>query len=70
MIKNDFQPKNKTNRMTHKEEMEYLKKYDPMLYYELNSDPTGTDISDDTTIVVLTIGLLLGIGGLVTWLFI
>ena len=56
--------------MTHKEEMECLKKHDPMLYYELNSDSTGTDISDDTTIVLLTIGLLLGIGGLVTWLFI
>lgn len=26
--------------MTHKEEMEYLKKHDPILYSELTSDPT------------------------------
>lgn len=34
-------------KMTHKEEMEYLKKYNPILYSELTSDPCGTDSSGD-----------------------
>ena len=29
--------------MTHREKMDYLKENDPMLYYELTSNPTGAD---------------------------
>lgn len=29
--------------MTHKEEMEYLRKHDPITYYELTGNPTGSD---------------------------
>lgn len=29
--------------MAHKEEMEWLKKNDPITYYELTSNPTGAD---------------------------
>lgn len=29
--------------MTHKEKMDYLKENDPILYYELTSNPTGAD---------------------------
>lgn len=28
---------------THKEQMEYLKKYDPITYSEMTSDPAGGD---------------------------
>jgi hypothetical protein len=29
--------------MNHKDELEYLKKNDPILYYELTGNPTGVD---------------------------
>ena len=35
-------------KLTHKEEMEYLKKYDPITYSELTSDPCGTDSCGDS----------------------
>jgi hypothetical protein len=31
------------NDMNHKEYLEYLKENDPILYYELTSNPTGVD---------------------------
>jgi len=27
----------------HKEEMQYLREYDPITYYEMTDDPTGVD---------------------------
>ena len=30
-------------RQTHKEQMEYLKEYDPITYYEMTDNPTGTN---------------------------
>jgi hypothetical protein len=55
--------------MTHKEYMGYLKKYDPILYSELTSDPTNTSSDDSGCLGVIFIGLIaLGIWGLVRYL--
>ena len=56
--------------MTHKEYMEYLKKYDPIKYSELTSDPTNSPSDDsDGCMSVIFIGLIaLGVWGLVNYL--
>ncbi len=55
--------------MTHKEYMEYLKKYDPITYSELTSDPTNAPSHDSGCISVIFIGLIaLGVWGLVKYL--
>lgn len=48
-------------KLTHKEEMEYLKVYDPILYSELTSDPCGTDSSGDPFAFGLGLFFLLGL---------
>lgn len=47
--------------MTHKEEMNMLKKQDPILYYELTSDPTNSNggYSGFTVVAIVAIIILL-----------
>ncbi len=40
--------------MTHKEKMNWLKENDPITYYEMNSNPTGSD-SDTSSAVFIAI---------------
>lgn len=58
-------------KRTHKEEMEYLKKYDPILYSELTSDPCGTDCSGDSIGfgIGLTVVFILGVIGGICFFF-
>jgi hypothetical protein len=47
--------------MNHKEEMQHLKKHDPIQYYELTSNPTGGDNSTSFTggfVCLVIIGLV------------
>jgi hypothetical protein len=47
---------------THKEQMECLKEYDPITYYELHSNPTGVDGDDDlgtTLFSIIVIGAII-----------
>lgn len=44
-------------KMTHAEEMEYLKKYDPITYSELTSDPTNARSDDSGCLRVIFIAL-------------
>jgi len=58
--------------MTHREKMQWLEENDPITYYELTSNPCGTDSSgsDFFTNVIcfcIFIGLPLAI---LTWIFI
>lgn len=49
---------------THKEQMEYLKKYDPMTYSEMTSDPTGVGGDSDFGATIFSIVIIaLFIGG-------
>lgn len=48
--------------MTHKEYMNHLKENDPMLYYDLTSDPTGVSGDDSFGCVVLIAILIVTIG--------
>nr|DAI89514.1 MAG TPA: Protein melan-A [Caudoviricetes sp.] len=48
--------------MTHKDYMNQLKKNDPMLYYELTSDPTGASGDDSFGCVVFIIILIIAVG--------
>ena len=55
--------------MTHRERMEWLKKYDPITYSELTSDPTNASSDDSGCLGVIFIGLIaLGVWGLVKYL--
>lgn len=52
--------------MTHKEEMDYLKKHDPILYSELTSDPChGSPESYDGCLFFMAIGVIGAIIGLI-----
>ncbi len=52
--------------MTHKERMEWLRKYDPIKYSELTSDPTNARSDDSGCLEVIFIFLIaLGVWGLV-----
>lgn len=55
-------------KMTHAEEMEYLKKYDPILYSELTSDPTGASEGDGCSEVIFICLIALGVCGVVRYL--
>lgn len=46
---------------THKEQMEYLKKYDPITYYEMTSDPCGSS-SDNGFIELIVWVAIIGAG--------
>jgi hypothetical protein len=41
--------------MTHKEEMDYLKKHDPITYYEMTSDPCGSGNSDSIGVEIFLV---------------
>lgn len=46
--------------LTHKEKLQYLKKYDPITYYELTSDPCGSgDSSTGCFPIVATLAIVL-----------
>ena len=49
--------------MTHKEKMNWLKKNDPITYYEMNSNPTGSDTSSVifSAIIIVFISVILAI---------
>lgn len=52
-------------KMTHTEEMEWLRIYDPITYSELTSDPTNARSDDSGCLEVIFIGLIaLGVWGL------
>ncbi len=56
--------------MAHKEYMEYLKKYDPILYSELTSDPTNASSDDSGCLGIIFIGLIaIVVWKLVNYLF-
>jgi hypothetical protein len=47
--------------MNHKQKMDWLKENDPITYYELNSNPTGADSSDNSEtllIIIVALGLV------------
>lgn len=48
--------------MTHKEYMNHLKENDPMLYYDLTSNPTGSNGDDSFGCVVLIAILIIAVG--------
>ena len=54
--------------MTHKDYMDYLKENDPILYYELTSNPTGVN-GDDSFGCVVLIGILIIAVGLAFYFF-
>ena len=43
---------------THKEQMENLKKYDPITYYEMHSNPTGSDSDDGDGCFIIILGVI------------
>lgn len=45
---------------THKEEMEELKKFDPITYYEMTDNPTGTN-GDNFGCLTLIIAILVAV---------
>lgn len=45
--------------MEHKEYLEYLKKHDPIHYYELTSNPTGTNSDDFSFVGIMLIIIIL-----------
>ncbi len=47
--------------MNHKEEMEYLKEHDPITYYELTSDPCGSDYDGGFVGGIVWIAIVIGV---------
>jgi hypothetical protein len=45
--------------MNHKEKMNWLKENDPITYYELTSNPTGSNSSDCSIFILIGILILL-----------
>lgn len=43
---------------THKERMDWLKKHDPITYYEMTSNPTGSDSDGSGGFIIAVIGLV------------
>ena len=41
--------------MTHKDKMNWLKENDPITYYEMTSNPTGSDSSGEGCLVLIVI---------------
>ena len=48
---------------THKEQMEYLKKHDPIHYYEMTSDPCGTSSNTGCGFIFFTLSLAIIVCG-------
>jgi len=48
--------------MTHKDYIDYLKENDPILYYELTSNPTGVNGDDSFGCVVIIAILIIAVG--------
>ena len=51
--------------MTHKEKMDWLKENDPMTYYEMNSNPTGTNSDTSLAGFIIFILTVLGVSTLI-----
>jgi Cu/Ag efflux pump CusA len=45
-------------KMTHKEEMEYLKKYHPITYYEMGGEDEKSNFGCLTLIVVVIVAII------------
>jgi hypothetical protein len=55
--------------MSHKDEMEYLRENDPILFYELTSDPTGASSGGSSSVVLLVcLAIILTTITLAVWL--
>lgn len=51
---------------THKEQMDELKKFDPITYYEMTSNPTGADY-DGSGFDFITSIIIFGGIGIILW---
>lgn len=49
---------------THKEQMKRLKKFDPITYYEMHSNPTGSDSDDGLFGFFATVAILATLVGI------
>jgi len=54
-------------KLTHKEKMDYVREHDPILYYELIDNPTGSN-GDSFSDSLIGFIILSSVLGFITWL--